>query len=178
MSPFHEKSLQDLVAKVGLYPEEAYHFVREGLSYAVNLVHGPESPAHVAVLKYMARHKLSIEELLERYERGELSAAIRTAIADAGGPERLNRHVSGAEMCWGIREYAQQRWGRLARQVLDAWNLRCTFDFGRLVFAMIDVDLMQKQPSDSIEDFRDVFDFADAFDQSYRIPFEHLGESE
>jgi uncharacterized repeat protein (TIGR04138 family) len=177
MSPY-EKTLQDLVAKVGLYPEEAYHFVREGLSYAVNLVHGPESPAHVAVLKYMARHKLTIEELIERYERGELSAAIRAAIADAGGSERLNRHVSGAEMCWGIREYAQQRWGRLARLVLSTWNLKTTYDFGRLVFAMIDVDLMQKQPSDSIEDFRDVFEFAEVFENSYRIPVEHFGESD
>jgi uncharacterized repeat protein (TIGR04138 family) len=176
MSAPHEKSLHELVAKVGLYPEEAYHFVREGLSYAVTLVHGPESPAHVTVIRHMAKHKLTIEELLEQYERGELSPALRTAIDDAGGPERLNRHVTGTDMCWGIREYAQLRWGRLAKLVLCGWNIHCTYDVGRMVFAMIDVDLMQKQPTDSLEDFRNVFDFAEVFEQGYRIPLENLAD--
>ena len=84
----------------------------------------------------------------------------------------LLNHVSGQDLCWGLRDYAQQRWGRIARTVLMGWGIEETFDFGRIVFAMIDDDFMQKQPSDSIEDFRDVFDFAEAFDEGYTISFD------
>ena len=58
----------------------------------------------------------------------------------------------------------------LARTVLARWNIRRTYDFGRIVFAMVDNGLMQKTEEDSIEDFRDVFDFKHAFgEHAYRI---------
>ena len=39
------KAMDDLVAHVGRYPEQAFNFVREGLSYAANKVHGEETEA-------------------------------------------------------------------------------------------------------------------------------------
>jgi len=167
-----EKTLQQLVSHVGRYPESAYHFVREGLSYAVQRVHGPESPAQITVMRYLLRNGLDLAELRELFANGSLSAPVVAAINEAGGIDRLNRHVSGQDLCWGLRDYALQRWGRLARSVLAAWDVLETFDFGRIVFAMIDFDFMQKQPSDTIDDFRDVFDFAEAFDGCYQISFE------
>ncbi|HRX84463.1 MAG TPA: hypothetical protein P5572_05525, partial [Phycisphaerae bacterium] len=149
-----------------------YHFVREGLGYAVHRVHGPESPAQISVMRYLLRHGLDLADLREMYENGSLSETVVAAIDDAGGFERLNRHVSGQDLCWGLRDYAQQRWGRLARSVLAAWGITETLDFGRIVFAMIDYDFMQKQPSDSLDDFGGVFDFAEAFDGCYQIPFD------
>jgi len=172
MAEASEKSLQQLAAKVGRYPEVAYHFVREGLGYAVHRVHGPESPAQISVMRYLLRHGLDLADLREMYENGSLSETVVAAIDDAGGFERLNRHVSGQDLCWGLRDYAQQRWGRLARSVLAAWGITETLDFGRIVFAMIDYDFMQKQPSDSLDDFGNVFDFAEAFDGCYQIPFD------
>jgi uncharacterized repeat protein (TIGR04138 family) len=82
---------------------------------------------------------------------------------------KASRHVSGRDLCDGLREYALSKWGLMARTVLARWNIRKTYDFGRIVFAMVDNGLMQKTDDDSIEDFRDVFDFKTAFDAGYRI---------
>jgi uncharacterized repeat protein (TIGR04138 family) len=49
--PGHEKSLEELVLEVGLYPIEAYEFVQQGLGYTVNKIHGemkdPKANRHV-----------------------------------------------------------------------------------------------------------------------------------
>ena len=171
MAEAPKKSFQELAERVGDYPEQAYHFVREGLSFAVTQTHGPETPAQAAIRHYQDKHEIDFAELCELYEGGGLPDSVVAAIEDAGGIEKLNRHVGGGELCWGLREYAHYRWGALARLVLDSWNIHCTRDFGRLVFAMIDYELMQKQPSDSLDDFNDVFDFHEAFDGSYKIRF-------
>ena len=81
----------------------------------------------------------------------------------------LCRHVSGADLCEGLRELALHRWGMLARTVLTRWNVRRTLDFGRIVFALVDSGWMQSTADDSLEDFREVFDFKSAFDTEYRI---------
>jgi uncharacterized repeat protein (TIGR04138 family) len=81
-----------------------------------------------------------------------------------------NRHVSGQQLCEGLRELALAKWGRMARTVLRRWNLCCTFDFGRLVFSLIDKGQMQKVEEDTIEDFKNVYDFKTAFESDYRIP--------
>ncbi len=78
-------------------------------------------------------------------------------------PPRPPRHVTGQQLSEGLRDEAVDRWGLLARTVLGRWNVRATIDFGSMVYLLIENDLMQKTESDSIEDFRDVFDFATAF---------------
>ena len=35
-----EKSLSEIVASVGVYPLEAFHFVQQGLAYSVEHIHG------------------------------------------------------------------------------------------------------------------------------------------
>jgi len=79
------------------------------------------------------------------------------------------RHVSGAQLCEGLRELAHKRWGLMARQVLKRWNITSTSDFGAIVFLLVNNGWMQKQPHDSIEDFDSVYDFVEAFDHSYEI---------
>ncbi len=79
------------------------------------------------------------------------------------------RHVSGQDLCHGLRDYARLQWGMLARTVLKRWNINTTYDFGKIVYALVDGGLMHKQPHDSIDDFRDVYDFATAFDGEYKI---------
>ncbi|MDQ7013039.1 MAG: hypothetical protein Q9O74_03985 [Planctomycetota bacterium] len=75
-----------------------------------------------------------------------------------------SKHVSGQELCLGLRDYAIERYGRLARTVLEHWGLYTTDDFGRIVFAMVEVGLMRKTEDDTLEDFMAVYDFAVAFD--------------
>jgi uncharacterized repeat protein (TIGR04138 family) len=81
------------------------------------------------------------------------------------------QHVSGQELCEGLREFALLRWGYLAKAVLQHWNVRRTRDFGEMVYFLIDLKLMGRQDSDRIEDFDDVYDFDAAFD-SYSIPLD------
>ena len=74
-----------------------------------------------------------------------------------------SKHVSGQQLCLGLRDYAIEKYGRLARTVLDHWGLRSTDDFGRIVFAMVEVGLMRKTDEDTPEDFANVYDFDEAF---------------
>jgi len=159
------KSLHDLVRHVGRYPEQAYHFVREGLSFAADQIHGPETDAHRRLHHFLLTRELDWNDLVAMYHAGELPKPVMAAIDAAGGCDKLNRHVSGRELCWALREYALQRWGIMARVVLESWNVRQTADLGRIVFGFIDFDMMRKQPEDTIEDFQDVFTFDDAFDE-------------
>ncbi len=83
--------------------------------------------------------------------------------ASVGQADDETRHVSGQQLCLGLRDYAIKQYGRLAKTVLLSWSIRGTDDFGRIVFAMIDVGLMRKTHEDTPEDFRAVFDFDEAF---------------
>ena len=84
-------------------------------------------------------------------------------------PEMVNpalagkRHVSGEQLCGALHDLAIRRWGMLAKTVLGSWHIRCTFDFGKIVYAMINNQLMQRNEGDSQEDFRDVYNFDQAF---------------
>jgi uncharacterized repeat protein (TIGR04138 family) len=85
-----------------------------------------------------------------------------------------SHHITGQQLCQGLREFALMRWGLLARTVLRRWNVDSTMDFGRIVWAMVENGFMSKTESDSIDDFRGVYDFRTAFEAGYRIPAEPL----
>jgi len=74
-----------------------------------------------------------------------------------------SRHVSGKQLCLGLKDYAIRRYGRLARTVLRRWNIAETDDFGRIVFTMIEAKQLRKTANDRFEDFCGVFDFDEAF---------------
>lgn len=74
-----------------------------------------------------------------------------------------HRHVTGQQLCMGLRDFAIHQYGMLARTVLDRWHIRRTDDFGRMVFAMIDAGLMRKSDQDTFEDFCGVFEFDEGF---------------
>jgi uncharacterized repeat protein (TIGR04138 family) len=89
-------------------------------------------------------------------------------IHQATDPE-ASHHVGGRELCEGLREFALKQWGLLARLVLARWSITTTMDFGRIVFAMVEHDLLQKTEEDQVEDFRQVYDFGAAFETNYKI---------
>eukprot|EP00752_Nemacystus_decipiens_P013561 g12019.t1 len=74
------------------------------------------------------------------------------------------RHVSGQDLCAGLRDFAIKEYGLLARTVLRRWHITSCRDFGQIVFAMVDGGLMRKTEDDTIHDFNNVFDFASAFE--------------
>lgn len=73
------------------------------------------------------------------------------------------RHVTGQQLCLGLRDYAIEQFGLMAPTVLEHWRIRRTEDFGRIVFAMIEHGLMSKTEEDTLDDFRGVYDFAEVF---------------
>lgn len=83
----------------------------------------------------------------------------------------VRRHVTGPELAWACRDLALERFGLLARPVLEAWGIKETLDLGRIVFALVGVELLSTQPGDREEDFANVYDFAAAFERGYEIKF-------
>lgn len=165
--PVH--SLEDLVAVVGRYTIDGFLFVRDGLNYAVERTHGPESRAHKFLARYCAQHDLDWSDLISRYHTQDLGESLAEAIDAAGGCDKLNRHVGGRQMCWGLRDLAIDRWGLMAGVVLESWGIRTTDDFGHIVFAFIEHEMMQKQEGDTIKDFEEIYDFNEAFSSTFRI---------
>jgi len=106
-----------------------------------------------------------------RYPR-EAYEFISEALAYTGQMLGQSGHVSGQQLCEGARQLALERFGYLARTVLESWNVRTTDDFGHLVYNMIGADLLRKAENDSLDDFHAVYDFRQAFDQSFRIELE------
>ncbi|MGE5688874.1 MAG: Minf_1886 family protein [Gemmatimonadota bacterium] len=79
----------------------------------------------------------------------------------------VRRHVSGAELAVACRDLALTQFGLLARQVLEHWGITRTEDLGRVVFTLVEVGLLVTQPGDREEDFAGVYDFQEAFSDSY-----------
>jgi uncharacterized repeat protein (TIGR04138 family) len=96
-----------------------------------------------------------------QFVREGLGFTARLMHGDEHGPG--SRHVSGQQLCVGLRKFAIERYGMLAPTVLGCWNVRRTEDFGRIVFAMIDAGLMSRTEEDTIDDFRGVYHFDEAF---------------
>lgn len=163
------KSLDQIVKDVGRYPTEAYIFVQECVGVAAEHVHGPLSPEQSIVAQWMAREDVSPEELRHLEREGTLPPEIASALESAGGGEKMNRHVSGQQLCWAIRDTALNRWGLMARGVLNRWSIHRTDDIGAIIFALVDNGWLQKQPTDTLDDFGNVFSFSEAFDEAYRI---------
>jgi|TARA_Y100000294_G_C8521303_1_gene323011 uncharacterized repeat protein (TIGR04138 family) len=77
--------------------------------------------------------------------------------------DEFDRHVSGQQLCMGLRDYAIDCFGLLAPVVLRHWGINRTEDFGAIVFRMVEFELLRTSQHDSEEDFRSVFQFDDAF---------------
>jgi uncharacterized repeat protein (TIGR04138 family) len=127
------------------YKLEAYQFVRDALAYAQDVLKlGEQQDPATAETE----HEASSEEADE---------------------PRVERHLTGQELCEAIRQFATEQYGLLAKTVLNSWGLRSTSDFGEVVYNLIRVGLMKKSQSDRREDFDDCYDFDRAFLQEFRI---------
>jgi uncharacterized repeat protein (TIGR04138 family) len=80
------------------------------------------------------------------------------------------RHVSGPELLEGVRQYALKEFGPMVMTVFGYWGLRASEDIGHMVFNLIGAGIFGKTDEDSIEDFKDVYDFADAFVKPFEPP--------
>jgi uncharacterized repeat protein (TIGR04138 family) len=90
-------------------------------------------------------------------------AALHSVIESLDEP----RHISGRELAEGVRGLALDRYGPMARTVLEHWGIHATEDLGCVVFALVEQGILIGQHDDRPEDFADVFDFEEAFELSY-----------
>lgn len=65
--------------------------------------------------------------------------------------------MDGRQLCVGLRELAVERWGLMAKTVLNTWNIHETRDFGEMVFVLVDNEFLQKTENDRRDDFTDVY---------------------
>lgn len=73
------------------------------------------------------------------------------------------RHVSGPELLDGVRRFALKEFGPMVMTVFDSWGIHSCEDIGNIVFNLIGAGVFGKTEEDSIDDFRDVYDFREAF---------------
>lgn len=117
--------------------------------------------------------KKSLEEISEsdsRYDQGAvrfvyegLGYTIRKLAAGQPG------HITGQTLCQGLLLLALEKWGMLAHLVLDSWRVKTTRDFGEIVYLLIRHNWMKAQPTDSIDDFNDVFDLKTALKEGFKF---------
>ena len=86
------------------------------------------------------------------------------------------RHVSGRELMDGMRLYAQENYGPMAKTLLNEWGVTSTEDFGEIVFNLVENNLLAKTEEDSREDFGKGFDFDEAFIEPYQPAKPDAGE--
>ncbi len=111
-----------------------------------------------------------IEGLLEKDPSYKFEAYtfVLAALHDTVSGLKEPRHITGGELALGIRKYALDQFGPMAKTVLLHWGIRTTLDFGKIVYALIDVQLLSKQPEDKLEDFDKVYEFEESF-KKYKI---------
>ena len=73
------------------------------------------------------------------------------------------RHVTGQEFSRGLLTFAHKQFGPLARSVFRHWGINATDDLGNIVYNLISISIMSKQPEDAPEDFSSVVDLDDFF---------------
>jgi len=73
------------------------------------------------------------------------------------------RHVAGPELLEGVRLYALKEFGPMALTVFSYWGVERCEDIGQMVFNLIGAGIFGKTEQDSLEDFKSVYTFHDAF---------------
>lgn len=108
---------------------------------------------------------LKVQEIIRGDQRYKADAYEFTMQALEFTQRKLNKtgHVSAAQLLEGIREFALEQYGPMAMAVFEHWGVSSTEDFGHIVFNMVNSGLMGKDEKDAIEDFKNVYDFKEAF---------------
>jgi len=87
---------------------------------------------------------------------------------------KKEKHVSGQELLEGIKDLALNRYGSTAKMVFNHWGIKKTVDLGDIVFNMVNAKLLSKTEEDSLDDFKDVYNFEDVFIKEYQFEIKVL----
>jgi len=178
--------LELLLATDTRYTLDAYSFVRDGLTYAVEVLEmGSDesevresdsedlpimsgSEAEHPELDNLELDNLELDNLeLDNLELGNLENDDVEYTIDP--KQERARHLTGQQLCEALRRFAVHQYGFMAKVVLAEWGIRETADFGNIVYNMINIGLMKKSAEDKRSHFDHVFDFDDAFEAQFQI---------
>lgn len=112
-------------------------------------------------------------EALE-YTKKTMKRRVRARRSRARGKASAAQHVSGRELCEGVRRLALDHYGLMALTVLDLWGIRSTSDLGDIVFNLIASGDLEKTPSDTRTDFDRVFDFETVFRRDFVLALDEV----
>lgn len=140
------------------FSPEAFRFVQEGLQHTLAEARGRDGDAEQE-MPTMPSELLG--ELFD-LDADQLEEMVLGEEQSSGNP--VGNHVSGQQLCLGLRSLAVEKYGLLARTVLNGWGVKSTEDFGKIVYAMVDAGLLRTSENDSMDDFRGVYEFDEAFD--------------
>ena len=101
MGEKRRETMDDLVKRMGRYPEQAFYFVREGLGFAAEQVHGPETEAHRQLYEFLSTQRMDWNDLVTSYHARELPEPVAQAI-DAAGAARSSTGTSAGGSCAGL----------------------------------------------------------------------------
>ena len=110
-----------------------------------------DDPRYARGAYYFLRQALDYS-LKELQKRGEL--------------DRSN-HLTGQQLLEGIRLYALDQYGPMARAVMEYWGIRECRDFGNIVFNLVECHVLGKTEEDSPEDFSSGYSFHQAFESGF-----------
>jgi uncharacterized repeat protein (TIGR04138 family) len=121
---------------------------------------------------------LKFEEVLDiiverdrRYDRNAfvfLREALEYTQTTVGKPKKGEvRHVSGGELLDGIRNYAIEQFGPMVPTVFSEWGIHSCEDFGEMVFLLVAHNVLAKTENDSRDDFKNGYDFYEAFSRPF-----------
>jgi uncharacterized repeat protein (TIGR04138 family) len=111
-------------------------------------------------------------EALEHSKSLKKRTLVRTRGRGKSAPQ--SQHVSGRELCEGLRRLALDHYGLMTLAVLKMWGIRSTSDVGEIVYNLIAAGDLEKTPSDSRSDFDDVFDFDQAFRRDFVLTLDEV----
>jgi uncharacterized repeat protein (TIGR04138 family) len=122
--------------------------------------------------------KKSIEEIVKADKRYTVQAVsfvyeglgyTAKKLTETTAEKTEPKHVSGQDLARGLRDLALERYGRLAMTVLNRWGIKTTRDFGEIVYLMIAHKWMSAQPTDSVDDFNNVYDFKTTLEDQFQF---------
>lgn len=87
-------------------------------------------------------------------------------------------HVSCKNLLLGFTEYSIQKFGPMATTVLKEWGIKNSYNVGEIVFKLISVDVLGKQETDTLDDFKSHLDLHAALNapfipKSTKLPNQH-----
>ncbi|HEX4086596.1 MAG TPA: Minf_1886 family protein [Chthoniobacteraceae bacterium] len=82
----------------------------------------------------------------------------------------VSSHVTPLQLLDGIRLFALKEFGPMVPTVFGYWNVHSCEDLGHIVFNMIRKEILGKNDTDTLDQFREGYDFHEAFAAPFLPP--------